>query len=347
MTERSVHLISRKPFLALFRHLAALLVHGSSIFDPAALDYAKALRCLLSYPPHLECLTPELWKQLLGICWAAVLGDEISVESEWQDEVDELREHGESGSATPMDIDGAMAGGGSGPSRGRSTISQSTTELVTLIPILLASPGAPILPPFPTSASPLPPPPSLGMSLLLKSHRFLTQYTSETSGHLSILQSLNLVLAEMELNSRNEFVAAGIKLVGPLVGLWGTRSKPLREQVVIALRTILPFITHEMMDQDAHRGVLDAVGKLSDALPKEAALRWGIEPLDLHVLRLRQTAEDSNQPFSLCGVSVSPVIWLKVQAELTLVLGRIRFHPRVRDDMGHPRAVRRGGSFSP
>jgi hypothetical protein len=102
-----------------------------------------------------------------------------------------------------------------------------------------------------------------------------------------------------------------------------------------------------MMDQDAHRGVLDAVGKLSDALPKEAALRWGIEPLDLHVLRLRQTAEDSNQPFSLCGVSVSPVIWLKVQAELTLFLGRIRFHPRVRDDMGHPRAVRRGGSFSP
>jgi ataxia telangiectasia mutated family protein len=120
------------------------------------------------------------------------------------------------------------------------------------------------------------------------------------------------VLAEMELNSRNEFVAAGIKLVGPLVAMWGTRSKPLREQAVIALRTILPFITHEMMDEDERRHVLDAVSKLSDALPKEAALRWGIEPLELHVLRFRQTTEGSTQPFSLCGVSVSPIIWLRV-----------------------------------
>jgi ataxia telangiectasia mutated family protein len=299
MAECSVHLISRKPFLTLFRHLTALLVHSGTIFPPAALDYSKALRSLLSYPPHLESLDEDLWRKLMGICWAVCLGDEIVLDSEWQDEMDGPAVGEPLGSG--MEVDDTT----SHDARRRSTITQSTSELLSLIPILLSSSKAPILPPFPTASSPLPPPTSIGMSTLLKIYRFFRYHPSETSGHLPIVRALNLVFAEMELNSHTEFVTAGVKLITPLVALWATRNTALREQVLIALRTVLPFITHESVSEDTEEIVAVALGKLVESLPREALFRWGFEPLDLHILRLRDDPNGRDEPFSLSGVSVS------------------------------------------
>ncbi len=83
----------------------------------------------------------------------------------------------------------------------RATMTQSMTELLSLIPILLASPTAPLLPPFPDSNTVIPPPASLGYATLIKVHRFLQQHPAETSSHLAVLKCANIVLAELELNS--------------------------------------------------------------------------------------------------------------------------------------------------
>lgn len=281
MAERAIHSLSRKPFLALFRHLTTLLVHQSAIFPPAALDYAKALKSLLSYRPHLETLDKLMWRNLLGICWSALFGDAILLEADWND--DGLA-NGENEDEIEVDEDVPSSSALRAPTS-RIKITQATNELLALIPILLTSSTAPLIPPFPTSESPVPPPASLGMWCLMKIHRFLTNNKTESSGHLPILKSLNLILGELELNSRNEFVSAGIKLAGPLVGLWGTKNKAIREQVVMALRSFLPFLTHSSMPVEDRSIASETLEKLLESLPKESTWRWGLEPLDLSVVR--------------------------------------------------------------
>ncbi len=297
MAERSVHLISRKPFLALFTHMTHILVFSSTIFPPAALDYAKALRTLLSYPPHLENLDQQGWKILMGICWAAVLGERVTVDEDWQDDVED---------DTNVEIRKAAADTATQAasiSRQRSTVSQTTNELVSLIPILLCSTAAPLIPPLPPSGVGWLPEPSLGFSILLKIHRFFLQHPTDTSAHLPILRSLNTVLTELELNCRSDFMTGGIKLFPQLVRLWGTKNRGLREQVLIALRTLLPYVTHKTAaEKDKAGEVKEALSILMEGLAKETTSKSGIRPLDVGVLRLKSRPDEnmersSGRPF--------------------------------------------------
>jgi ataxia telangiectasia mutated family protein len=305
MAERSVHLISRKPFIALFTHMTHLLVFASTIFPPAALDYAKALRSVLSYPPHLENLDQQGWKILMGICWAAVLGDPVTVDDEWQEDnesesVNQGKGFNDISTQNPLS------------SRTTSTVSQSTTELVSLIPILLSSTAAPLISPLPPVGPGWISETSLGHSILLKIHRFFLLHPTETSAHLPILRSMNIVLTELELNCRADFVSAGIKLFPQLVEFWGTRDRGLREQVLIALKTLLPYLTHKVAAEKDKAGVIrEAMNSLMEALPREASSRSGIRPLDFGVLRLKEYVRnvkagtsDCWQPFESITMSV-------------------------------------------
>ncbi|RXK38992.1 hypothetical protein M231_03722 [Tremella mesenterica] len=279
MTERSVHLISKKPFMTLFSHLVSLLVHGTSLFQPSSLDYAKALNKLLSYPPHLNGLDQESLKMLLGICWAVMLNDEISVEFEWEDEkIEEIElEEGRTNTLITQ-MDSSV--------RNRPTTTQAKAELALLIPILLSSPSAPIIPPLPSIGTDKEGG-SIGNTVLVKIHRFFLQNPIETPLHLPILRACDIVLAEFEFNCSKEMVDMGRKLLPHLVTLWGTRNKVLREQLVITLRILLPFVTHSSLNGGYDAGDMrDILGKLADGLAKETSNRNGIQPLDLNVIRL-------------------------------------------------------------
>lgn len=293
MAERSVHLLSRKPFLSLFQELTSTLVYGRSIFAPAALQYAKALRSLLSYPPHLAALEKSHWRILMAICWSAVLGDEINVEDGW-DGVDGDTSMMEPG--TP-DTGSTEANGSKRPAG--SSITQAAAEMVALIPILVASVAAPLVPPLPEPATGYHHAPSLGHAILIKISRFLALHASETMAHLPILRSLNIVLGELELNCRQDMINAGLKMLPQLVGMWHTRSRVIREQVVLAIRTILPFLLQKgVLDKDKTGVVRDSLERLLEHLPKEMNSRSGIEPLDVANLRLRLRRHTSDECFS-------------------------------------------------
>lgn len=283
MAEKSVHMISRKPLQALVTHMTCLLVFAGKIFPPAALDYAKALRSLLSYPPHLENLDRQAWKVLLGVCWAALLGEEVTMEDEWDDEQrDELEDEDTGSGGMPPGTQAAASF-----AKGRSSVTQATTELALLIPILLSSTAAPLFHPLPLSRV-YHYEPSLGLSILLKTQRFFILYPVETSSHLPILRSMNTILAALELNCRDDFIAGGAKLLPGLVDLWSAKNKAIREQVLIALRMILPFQTHKVAMEKDKLGLTRAVlDRLMDILPKETVLKSGFTPLDLGVLRMR------------------------------------------------------------
>ena len=292
IAERSVHLLSRKPFIALFTHLTHLLVFSERIFPPAALDYAKALRTLLSYPPHLENLDQQGWKILMGICWAAVLGDPVVVDEEWQDDYEDEADMDKRKAVSEASTH--LTG-----SRPRSSVSQASNELISLIPILLSSTAAPFVPPLPPFGPGWVPEPSMGLWILLKIRRFFAQQPSETSAHLPVLRSLSLILVELELNCRVDFLVGGIKLFPQLVGLWGTRDKGLREQLIISLKTLLFHVTHKMaVEKDKAQSVTEAMRDLMDALPKESISRSGIHPLDVNALRLRAPSRATSTTLS-------------------------------------------------
>ena len=281
MAERSVHLISRKPFLSLLTHMTHVLVYSAKVFPPAALDYAKAIRTLLSYPPHLEALDQQSWKVLMGICWAAVLGDDVTVEDDWDDEINDDDMKNGSTAPTPSSTYGTTSFG-----RGKVTVTQATTELTSLIPILLSGTSAPLVSSLPSNDGTYQYEPSLGYSILLKTNRYFSQYPTEISSHLAILRSLNIVLANLELNCRQNFVSGSLKLLPQLVNLWNTRNKAIREQVLISLRMMVPFLTHKTaLEKDKMGTIRDSFERLISCLPKETASRWGIEPIDLSVLR--------------------------------------------------------------
>jgi ataxia telangiectasia mutated family protein len=299
MTERSVTFLSKKPFQTLFTHLLHLLVHARQIFPPASLDYAKALRALLSYPPHLESLDVQSWRVVMGVCWGSVLGEAVSVEDSWGD--GDGFEDGPTLSGEEhdqMEIDDKP---NIGRGFARGTVSQSTTELVSLIPILLSSSSAPLLSPLPEgNTTPYVYLPSYSLHFLNKVHTFLNLHQNETSLHLPILRALNMVLSNLELNSRRDFVEGGRKVFGQLVGLWGTRNKGLREQVVIALRMLLPFLAGggtlgSYMAKKEEDVVREDVERLMEGLGREAGLRWGARSLDLSCLRLRIEGDDDQR----------------------------------------------------
>jgi ataxia telangiectasia mutated family protein len=245
------------------------------------------------------------WRIIVGVCWASLLGDPVRLtENGEEDELDE--ESDMEVDRKPFDTTQSHS------SHARQkTLSNINGEIAGLLPILASAPAAPFISPLPLKDTIYIADPSTGTHMLLKIHRFFQQYPNDNNAHLPVLRTLNLILAEMELNSRNEMIAASMKLLPHMAQLWTTRKKDMREQVVIALRTMLPFVTHKLAGEYDRAGqARETLVKIMDYLPKEGQLRWGVEPLDLGMIRLKARSrkgkeKDTRQPFETAAMSVS------------------------------------------
>ncbi|KLT40283.1 hypothetical protein CC85DRAFT_157894 [Cutaneotrichosporon oleaginosum] len=289
--ERSVHMIGRKPLGVLLLHMVTLLVQDGRIFEPVALNYVKTLRTLLSYPPHLEHMDEGLWRRLMSVCWATILGERIPVDSELTEE----RENDDS------EVD---AHTGSCAIAGSALLLK---EVISLVPILLSSSSAPLIPAAPAKIESAKP--ALGLSILSKIHRHFDQ---DGQGLVStdVLRALNILLGELELNCRQEFTEISLKLFPQLAAMWTARTKGdlgHREHILVALRTMLPFITHNSVPSHKKEGVREAMNRILDGMPKEAGSRAAIKPLELETLRFKaggtkMPEAGSHPPFELMGV---------------------------------------------
>jgi len=56
LTERAVHRLNKKVVKPLLAHLLQTMVYQGELFLPVALDYIKAIRCVVGWTPHLEHL---------------------------------------------------------------------------------------------------------------------------------------------------------------------------------------------------------------------------------------------------------------------------------------------------
>jgi ataxia telangiectasia mutated family protein len=276
MVNRSVRYITGKTFSAVLTHLTQAMVHRGTFLEPLALDYIKSIKILLSRPEHLAHLTDDMWAGLMTLCWNAALGLPLDTSTDgWgyeatsnQDmEIDEL--------------DSATAPGGK--------LSAQAIELMSLVPMLLSSDSAPLLPAVAKPADVDDVVHRAGVPILRHIVNFLERYKIETSAHRSVLMGLNLLLAELELNYITEMRRAGGKLVPSLVTLLrDTRSMDTREHILLALRTLLPYVSANTKSPSfsaeplfVSKEVAESVGKLVEILSKEcwSGLRGAALPM--------------------------------------------------------------------
>jgi len=305
LTERSVHQLTHKNVIrALLNHLVQTSSHQGKLFLPVAFDYAKAIRCVLDYPPHLEHIDDEMWVKLVEMCLNVVLGDSLRkrLAQENEDKAEETRgmgltpeageddddddsitsyetkkrrRRGESGTPEPL-----MMPRGVIPRTHPRPVSVEQIEFASLLSLLLTSSSAPFL------ATEYP---DLGSAMLNRLLRFLRLYPSDTSLHPDFIIILSTTLSHLALNERDAVTRFARGSWDALLGMWGTKNKTMKENLIIVLRTLFPFYTTRYPEAGLSSldfSHVDGVSRLWNLLDGEAESRWGVDGLSLDSLRL-------------------------------------------------------------
>lgn len=270
-TAERVHLLlTKKGVKALFNHLIQLIAVGG-IVQVYALFYLRALHAMLSHPPHLEHLDERQWTDIVTMCFGGALGDKVRVGQELEDaEAMDVDENGRRKRALRVTSDDERQ-----PTATRRTANPIETEMLRCIEMAFRSKSAPFLP--------------YSRIIFTKFHRFLRQFTADTTAHLPALTALNLAFAELDLNDQLAMRELGGKLWSHVLALWATKSAALKEQVVMALRYLLPFVSPSR--DPAHYLVEPRLKALYEAVLSEPTLR-SRESLELHVDQLRLGLEE-------------------------------------------------------
>lgn len=322
LTERTVHLLNTRVTKAIFAHLLQTIVYRKEFLAPVALHYLKALRCLVGHTPHVEHLDDVDWIRIVEIGFNCLLGDPIG--SKFQDDadlpqdaVDESKLFEEDETADDDDLPMTpgtgkriragtpMAGSNSSQNskRPRSllvqvSVTHEQVESMSLISVLLGSSSSPILLPKHTY---------LPSSILTRLRRFLERYSCETSLLHDYVVALASTLSQLTLNNTLEVTKFALGSWDALLGLWGTRSKRIKEGLVSIFRMLFPFVTSE---SETFRltatavDLADGLHRLSSVLDGEADNRRGVDGLSLECLRL-ENAGDSHQQLNSAFIAKS------------------------------------------
>lgn len=251
--------VNRKTAKAIIAHLTQLTAVAGKL-QPFALTYMKALRAVLSYQPHLEHLDERAWTDIVMLCFSAVLGDKIRIGQDFVDDtVLDIDEDGVGPTGalrTTADEEVAM------PIKTRRTATATEIELLGVIEVVFRSRSSPFL--------------TYAQAIFRKFLRFFRLFPSETSAHLSAVTALNRAFAEVDLNDQHSMKQIGRHLWPHLLALWSTKNASLKEQLVMALRYLFPFVVpvHAHAKHESERDVLTRAKELYDAVLTEPTIRW-------------------------------------------------------------------------
>ena len=307
LTERTVHLMNAKVINALLGHLCQTLQHKGELLAPVALDYVKALKCLVNFTPHLEHIDDDTWVHLAELAFNVVLDHRLETklaveandmgiddsESEMYIDDESLDEATDSG-ATPSGV-------GKGKKRSRRdptptpilsprkakkrrniiSVSLEQVECASLLSILLSSSIAPILSPKY---------PGLATAILFRLQRFLERYPADSSLLHDYLTMLSSTLHHLSLNKKHAVEKFARSTWVGLVGLLGTKDRRMKEGLVVILRNLFEFVTYPSLSEGSRLlpfDSVDGISRLWYSLDGEAEGRRGLDGLSLDALRLQ------------------------------------------------------------
>ena len=308
LTERSVERLSKGARNALFNHLTQTMVRSGGLFEPVVLDYVKALRCLVGYPPHLAHMDDAMWIDLVKLSLNVILGRSITTflghiaeEEEDDDRRSPSSNSGDTdmymdedpGPSTPKSAKKRRRADSSSPpppvsktpsNRTLQPVSLTQIEFTGLLATLLQSSSAPLLHPEHDYL------PSATLNGL---QEFLVRFPADTSLHQDYLVALSATLSHLELNCRELVSKFAWKSWDSLVGIWATKNRGMKEILVAILKTLFPHVSigkfgseSDELKLPAGGGYGDGLGRLWHTLDAEAESRWGVELLSQDSLRL-------------------------------------------------------------
>lgn len=296
-------------FRKVYEHLLQTSTVDGRPYPFLCQPYIKAIRTMLTFHPHVEHLNPRTWKALVNWCWCALLGEPLDTDERWDERADD----------TVIELDDYLGTEDAMPSidniSARALILPVTVELINIIALLVASPMAPLLPSnsrTDSSSQEAPSTAHTGSAILSRITTYLTLYPTEVNMHLPLIRSANLILAELELNSLSNTVRHGVELLPHLVALWSTRKMNLREQVLIALRILMPHLGREAAWKDGPKAeeTIDHLGKLLTAVENDESGPLALSPLNMSNLRLVHSGEQVfiRPPLQYATIAVSPAV---------------------------------------
>ncbi|EJF64038.1 hypothetical protein DICSQDRAFT_178565 [Dichomitus squalens LYAD-421 SS1] len=322
LTERSLTRLNSFVLKPLLLHLTGAIVDRSAgqLLAPVALPYAKAIKSIITYKPHLYSLKDKTWHELLALAFNVVVGAAPKRR---------LLEHLVSNDSDGMDVDsgeevivegeGAQSSAGSvaGPStprtkrsredslpsrsapratapRSSQPVSLEQIEFMSVIAILLRSSTVSILDEVAESDSDRETllqrkeqdPHVFPRRLLNYFSRFLRIHTGDTSLHPDYLIALSAALSHLTLNCRQAVSRFANESWDALVNMWGTKNQRMKEDLVVVFRLLFPLLTAEPLEDEASTDPTGALASLWTALDSQVHSRWGVHNLSIESLQL-------------------------------------------------------------
>ncbi|EMD39153.1 hypothetical protein CERSUDRAFT_93196 [Gelatoporia subvermispora B] len=323
LVELSVRLLTRKIVNTILTHVLQCMIWRGELLEPVTSDYVKTIRCILNWSPHLQHLDDETWTSLVERGFNVVLEDNYSrrldedevnenpredsvAPSEAVDREDAYVDEDDDGFSTPSTITSVTsrkrrrppeqpstsrtARSTPTPHKGKhpATISVVQIDFMSILVTLLQSSSAPLLS---VEFHYLP------AALMSRFHGFLQKYSTETSIHHDFLLALSATLSHLALNRCEKVANFARGAWDDLLRLWGTKNQRMKEDLIIVLRRLFPYLSTENLDVQPMPSprYQEGLMKLWKLLSGEAENRWGVEELSLESLRLQLVDHDSDK----------------------------------------------------
>ncbi|BFZ64289.1 Serine/threonine-protein kinase tel1 [Saitoella coloradoensis] len=291
-----VRYLRQKTVEAIIEHVCYILPSaGAGLFEPVSLDYSKALRCILSYPPHAEHITVTRWTDLIEFC-CGILRAPMEEDGNGQGNPDSH--------ASEDDFDNTPGGW-----RNRSyhnKIRFEDTQLMQCLQRLLETPNAPVG--------------AVGQLVADFLLQFLNFYTTESSAHIFAVQALNRTLASISVNNIRLTDRVAQTLLPLIARLWTTKSAALKEQSLITLMYTYPYLHRHIQ---SHASCREDAMQLFESMWAELVELLDRDRLQLHDLDYRYESLERpearafhsvrSRSFSL-RASVDPIVTRPEQA---------------------------------
>lgn len=280
--ELGVKQIRSKTFKAVYKHIVDILPQtGEGLCEPISLDYIKALRVCLEYTPHAEHLTREDWETLAGFCCTHVESQLGLLNDEDEDDDDDSDEDMDSHGVLPIRnprpsliLDTSSASKVSTPpSQAGVRLNHNSEELLLCLQILLRTPNAPVVQNNRITCKTI-----LG---------FLTSQPTVTRAHQAALSALNSILEVITTNNIALSSKVAEAIVPVITKLWDSKSPAIREQMIITLIYIQPYLRKIMRNSTGShaRNFRRKLEALSEVLFAEYSARAERDQLQLDDLR--------------------------------------------------------------
>lgn len=234
--EVGVRSIKLKTVRALLDHINETLPLASGSFcEPLALDYARSLKSLLAYQPHVEHLSRDDWERTAFFCVESVQ----SAESQSEDYADPGAENqSANGIANGYSYRSSRSAvRDSAASQGmRPLAKQVAEELIVCLRQLTAAPNAPL--------------DKQASALLWAVIGFLRSSSSAGRSHQDAFTAINQILAWTCCEAIQLTNKATSHLLRLIRHYWSPKSSNLRDEMLVTLLRLRPYIRFAMRRED-------------------------------------------------------------------------------------------------